>query len=170
MNSMKKDRIEELTGFITVIDEPTIVEDTDKLLATYAEKLKPHRFKCSYENCNRILKTNKTESFKCTACGHGTMKLQKPQNYCCECEESIYSNARKDCDVVCDRCTAEKVSSIEELEKEVGSDIQNKQDYILAKNLLMARQKEGQSQKINAGRGKRAILTTISNKKKRRKT
>lgn len=123
MKKNLRDNIEGKAGVIIAIDEPALVEEMNKLIPQHAEKLKLHRFKCDYENCNRILKTNKTEFFKCTACGHGTMEMQKPRNYCCECGEPMYFNVSKDFDVVCDKCTAAKVAEVEELEKQVGNDL-----------------------------------------------
>lgn len=61
-------------------------------------------FKCNYENCKRILTTNKTKSFPCSACGHETMRIEEPRAHCCACGKPIYFNVSKDCDVTCDSC------------------------------------------------------------------
>jgi len=60
-----------------------------------------NRFICNYDNCKRILSKpvlpdivyeRGTESFPCTSCGHGMMRLIKPTTYCVECGEPIFGN------------------------------------------------------------------------------
>ena len=151
--------------------ESRVISDIEELIGSDLEITKEWeaRFKCDYENCERILVANRAKPFKCTACGHGHMQIEKPKAYCCECGGPIYFNVGKDCEVVCDKCTALKVAEIEELEKQVGFEIRNKQDYILAKRLLETREEDEQSRKTKEERGKKVILTTISKKKRRKR-
>ena len=114
-------------GVITVISEPTYVLDMEKLLARYAKKLlgnEEQRFRCNYENCGRVLFSDKNKPFKCTSCGHGTMRPALPKAYCCECGTPIYFNVNSDRKVVCDKCTAKMVDGVEELDGEFGRQIQ----------------------------------------------
>lgn len=107
-------------GVISLISEPTLVEDFGGLISQYT---KLRRFKCDHENCTRILRAYESKPFRCTSCGQGTMFPESPKGYCCECGEPIYQNVSKDCDVVRDKCVAQKVAKVEELKKKVGKDI-----------------------------------------------
>jgi len=179
MDKKTRDKLYGDTGVLWIIDEPIWGEDMDDLIASYCDQPKHNRFKCSYHNCNRILMAYGTAPFKCTACGHGMMKIQKPI-HCCECGAAIYSSASKHSDVVCKHCTENKVANIEQLEKEVGAElrrlqkkpkkngeslgiIRNKKDHELAlcllkrikekianEGLLEARKEKGFSQKALA--------------------
>jgi ribosome-binding protein aMBF1 (putative translation factor) len=114
-------------GVITVIDEPTYVVDMEKLLARYAKKLlgnEKQRFRCDNDKCGRFLWSKNTSSFKCSSCGHGTMRPAPPKVYCCECGIPIYFNVNSNLEVVCDKCTAKKVEEVAELERKFGRQIQ----------------------------------------------
>ena len=140
-------------GVITVISEPTYVLDMEKLLARYAKKLlanEEQRFRCNYENCRRVLFSDKTKPFKCTSCGHGTMRPAPPKTYCCECGEPIYFNVDRNRDVVCDKCTDKKVEGVAELERNTG-------------RLVQARRKK--TRKGKRGDRKEEPLGIIRNKK-----
>jgi DNA-directed RNA polymerase subunit RPC12/RpoP len=56
-----------------------------------------NRFKC--DCCKRILDIERKESFPCSSCGHGKMRLIEPKAFCCSCGKPIYDNA--DIDVPC---------------------------------------------------------------------
>lgn len=73
------------------------------------------RLKCDY--CNRILLSDQTASFKCTACGHGKMKEMKPKAYCKECGKPIFDNIEAGTEVICGICLSKKVAKVESLEK-----------------------------------------------------
>ena len=125
MRPEKEKAIKRIAGVVIVIDEPTYVVDMNNLISRYAEKLlkKKQRFKCDYPNCKRILMSEETKPFNCTACGHGVMNLEKPKAYCCKCGAPIFFNVDPTRDVVCGRCTSEKVEAVKELEEEFGAEI-----------------------------------------------
>ena len=54
MDDKLREKILKGTGVLWIIDEPTLVEDMDSLITSYADQMKLQRFKCSFENCNRI--------------------------------------------------------------------------------------------------------------------
>ena len=82
------------------------------------------RFRCDYANCGRVLYPDNTKLFKCTACGHGTMRPAPPKAHCCECGEPIYFNVDRNRDVVCGECTAKKVEGVAELARKTGRQVQ----------------------------------------------
>jgi DNA-binding transcriptional regulator YiaG len=92
------------------------------------EVIKERRFKCDFENCGRVLFSDKTKPFKCTKCGNGTLFLSPPKNHCCECGQPIYGNVDSDREVVCERCTFPKVKKVEELEQKYKRQIRAKQE------------------------------------------
>ncbi|MFC2164027.1 helix-turn-helix domain-containing protein [Acidobacteriota bacterium] len=69
-------------------------------------------FKCDYEKCKRVLRSTKDKAFKCTACGHGTMRKQEPKNKCCLCDQPIYDNVNSNCTIICTNCTKGESSKI----------------------------------------------------------
>lgn len=95
-----------------------------------------NRFQCSFKNCERILDKEGNKSFKCTACGHGTMGLIKPRAYCETCKKSIYANidlrpdekSREGYYLICDDCTVEKVEYIAGLEKQLHTEFIDTED------------------------------------------
>ena len=170
MDEKSREKILRDAGVLWIIDEPTRVEDMDSLIASYDDQPKRSRFKCSYHNCNRILMVYGTAPFKCTACGHGMMRIQEPIQ-CSECGESIYANVSQDLDVECENCTENKIIDIEQLEKEVGGElrrlrkkskknkeslgiIRNKKDYELALFLLEKKKEKGASEQLLEARKK----------------
>ena len=95
-----------------------------------------NRFQCSYDKCKRILDKGGNKSFKCTACGHGTMGLIKPRAYCETCKKPIYANidlrpdekSREGYYLICDDCTVEKVEYIAGLEKQLHTEFIDTED------------------------------------------
>jgi len=79
-------------------------------METNKQESKLNRFKCNYEHCGRILTTNKTSPFRCTACGHGTMRIEEPKNHCCVCGAPIYFNVKRDCEVICGSCVLKSLA------------------------------------------------------------
>ena len=77
------------------------------------------RFQCSYSSCNRVLYSNEKSPFKCSTCGHGTMRLIKPETFCCECNDPIYDNVDATRDVVCSNCVIKMLSKVNSLEAEI---------------------------------------------------
>ena len=146
-----------------IMTEQTGIVDMGELLAGDVKKLlgnEEQRFRCDYANCGRVLYPDNTKLFKCTACGHGTMRPAPPKAHCCECGQPIYFNVDKNRDVVCGECTAKKVEGIGESEKETGKKITNAgrlQQALLIKEskakgwtgntLREARKKKGWSQR-----------------------
>jgi len=105
--------------------------DMEKLVSRYAEMplgKEKSRFQCDYQNCKRVLMSDKSRPFKCGSCGHGTMLLKKPKAYCCECGEPIYANVESKREVVCFKCTAWMVEEVRKLEKEFGHKIRAKRN------------------------------------------
>ena len=100
-----------------------------------------NRFVCNYDNCRRILSKGGTESFPCTSCGHGMMRLIKPMTYCVECGEPIYGNITPSnekaafykghdfIDVTCSKCVNEKVGGIIRWEKLLHTKFIDTDDY-----------------------------------------
>ncbi|MFC2164054.1 helix-turn-helix domain-containing protein [Acidobacteriota bacterium] len=124
-----RNKMRENRDVITVIDEPTYVVDMEKLLAHYAKMLlgkEKIRFKCDYQNCKRVLMSDKTRPFKCGSCGHGTMQPIKPKVYCRKCGEPIYSNVESSWKPTCFKCTARRVEEVRKLEKEFGHKIRER--------------------------------------------
>lgn len=89
-----------------------------------------NRLKCISpirSNCNRILTSDKT-SVACSSCGHGTLKVQEPKNYCDTCQRPIYDNVSTSGRVTCASCTMNKVDSIRNCEKTLGTEFLSTKD------------------------------------------
>lgn len=67
-----------------------------------------NRFQCTEDNCKRVLNSERTKSFKCSMCGHGTMMMIQPRTSCPNCDGPIYDNVdtREGVDVICADCTS----------------------------------------------------------------
>lgn len=67
-----------------------------------------NKFQCNYPNCKRVLNSERTNSFKCTMCGHGNMVMVQPKASCPNCDNPIYDNVdtRERVDVICADCTS----------------------------------------------------------------
>ncbi len=74
------------------------------------------RFECDYTNCNRVLYKDKERSFRCTSCGHGTMRAVYPKAYCCNatCKTPIYDNVDPTRDIICAHCTMRLVMGVKD--------------------------------------------------------
>ena len=68
-----------------------------------------NKFQCSFTNCKRILNSERSNSFKCNMCGHGTMTMVRPKTSCSNCDSPIYDNVdkREGIDVICADCTSQ---------------------------------------------------------------
>lgn len=68
-----------------------------------------NRFQCTEDNCKRVLNSERTTSFKCSMCGHGTMTMVQPRASCSNCDSPIYDNVdkREGADVICADCTSQ---------------------------------------------------------------
>lgn len=95
-----------------------------------------NKFQCSFKNCRRILDKERTKSFKCTACGHGTMRLIKPQACCKPCKKPTYENidvrpdriSKEGYHLICGDCTVEKLEHIAGLEKQLHTEFIDTED------------------------------------------
>lgn len=67
-----------------------------------------NRFQCNYASCKRVLNSERTNSFKCSMCGHGTMRVIQPKASCSNCDSPIYDNVdtREGANVICADCTS----------------------------------------------------------------
>lgn len=81
------------------------------------------KFACDYQSCNCILHKKRTNAFRCTMCGHGSMREVKIKARCCECGGAIYDNVdlyshkkgkkrEKVFTVTCGNCTMATVRGI----------------------------------------------------------
>lgn len=94
-----------------------------------------NRFKC--DCCKRILEIGRKESFPCSSCGHGKMRLIEPRAFCCSCGKPIYDNADTDVpstwqgtrspivetegiDVTCPDCVFERLMTLKNSKDEEG--------------------------------------------------
>lgn len=99
----------ETRGTLTVADETELVAGWDEKNRQY-RKLRPVRMRClpvskaSDECCGRILYCKDATPFRCTACGHGMMREQKPTTHCCVCGLPIYGNVDPKRRVECSSC------------------------------------------------------------------
>lgn len=68
-----------------------------------------NKFQCSYDNCKRLIETERTKAFSCCACGHGIMTMVQPKVSCSNCDGPIYDNVdtRERVDVICADCTSQ---------------------------------------------------------------
>ncbi|MBA7515516.1 hypothetical protein ES705_07558 [subsurface metagenome] len=67
-----------------------------------------NKFQCSHDNCKRVLNSERTNSFKCSMCGHGNMVMIQPKASCSNCDNPIYDNVdiREEIDIICADCTS----------------------------------------------------------------
>lgn len=102
-----------------------------------------NKFQCSFTNCKRILNSERSNSFKCNMCGHGTMTMVRPKTSCSNCDSPIYDNVdkREGIDVICADCTSQLLEG-----KLVKADENTRRGKSFGERVKLARRRLGWSQ------------------------
>jgi len=96
-----------------------------------------YELKCDY--CGRIIKSNKSISVACTACGHARLHVRRPKNFCATCSSPIYDNVSPPpVRVTCGNCVQHRQSYF------------SAQSASLGRAIKAARKKNGWSQRTFA--------------------
>ena len=102
-----------------------------------------NRFQCTEDNCKSVLNSERTKSFKCSMCGHGTMMMIQPRVSCSNCDGPIYDNVdtRERVDVICADCTSRLLEG-----KLVKADENTRRGKSFGERVKLARRRLGWSQ------------------------
>ena len=102
-----------------------------------------NKFQCKYANCKRVLNSERTTSFKCSMCGHGTMTMVRLKTSCSNCNGPIYDNVdkREGIDVICADCTSQLLEG-----KLVKADENTRRGKSFGERVKLARRRLGWSQ------------------------